>query len=93
MVSHALLTFASNSLQNLLGITVNIVLEVHAVIGVLKRFNIIVLRRSKSISADSLALCTFNRGKKKIKTKVAIWEDETTQSRADMEIKPTADVF
>ena len=76
MVSQAFSAFDPNSLENLLGITVDILLEVHAVIGVFpKRFNVIVLRRPKSTSADNLALCEFNRGKKKIKTKVAIWED------------------
>ena len=51
------------------------------------------LRRPKSISADRLALCTFIRGKKKIEAKLGIWEDQATQSRADREIEPFADVY
>ena len=73
---------------------VDIAMEVHAVIAVsLKGFNIIILRRPKSISPDSLALCKFNRGKKKVKTEVGTWEDQTTQSRADRDIELFADFF
>ena len=68
---------------------VDIVVEVHIIICVFPiRFKIIILRRPKSIVADSLAFSKFDRGKKKVNTTVGSWEDQTIQSRADREIKP-----
>ena len=70
---------------NPLSITVDIMLEVHAVICVFpKEYNILIFRIPKCTLADSLALSKYNRGKKK---------DKTTQSRVDREIKPFAEIL